>query len=181
VLPWLMGTRPFRALLAHERYSVAGLSRFIIVLFLLLMGLSNFYLIASVTTSAVIQQPDPLFRPVEERELADWLRANDGGRTAVILGDYQTGNYVAAHAGNPVVLGHWAETLDYDARVNEVAQFFAADTPDDWRRALLNRYNVVYVWHGPREQALGNFDPRQAAYLRPIHTQGNITLYQVDR
>lgn len=180
VLPWLMATRPFRALLSHERYSVAGLSRFVIVLFLLLMGLSNFYLIASVTTSAVIQQPDLLFRPVEEQELADWLREN-GGETAVLLGDYQTGNYVAAHAGNPVALGHWAETVDYDNKVAEVAHFFAADTPDEWRRALLDRYNVVYVWHGPREQALGDFDPRQAAYLRPIHTQGSITLYQVDR
>lgn len=180
-LPWLMGTRPFRALLSHDRYSVEGLSRFIIVLFLLGMGLSNFYLLASVTTSAVIQQPDPLFRPIEERALADWLRANGGGETAVILGDYQTGNYVAAHAGNPVVLGHWAETVDYDNKVAEVAHFFTADATDDWRQALLIRYNVAYVWHGPREQALGNFDPRQAAYLRPVHTQGNITLYQVDR
>jgi hypothetical protein len=178
-LPWLLGSRPFRALLTHDRYSPQGLSRFLSVLFLLVMSLSNLYLFASVATSAVIQQPDPLFRPADEALMVQWLREN-GAATAVLLGDYQTGNYVAGQTSNPVVLGHWAETIRYDEKVTEVARFYATTTDDAWRQSLLKQYNVHYVWHGPREKSLGDFDPAQAPYLRPIHTQGTITLYTVD-
>ncbi|MFO7679066.1 MAG: hypothetical protein R6X34_03365 [Chloroflexota bacterium] len=180
VLPWLMGTRPFRALLSHERYSVTGLSRFIIVLFLLMMGLSNLYLFTSVTTSAVIQQPDLLFRPEDELEAVAWLRAeNDrtAPETAVVLGEYQTGNLVAARAGNQVLVGHWAETIDYDNKLAEAAQFYDEQTGDAWRQALLKKYGIQYVWHGPREQALGTFQPETAVYLRPVYQNETITIY----
>ena len=179
-LPWLWQTRPFRALLTHDRYSELGLTRFFIALFLLVISLSNLYVFASVSTSAIIQQPDPLFRPEDEVTAVQWLRDN-GERTAVVLGDYQTGNYVAAHAGNQVVLGHWAETIDYEGKTAVVADFYDAATADSWRRDLLDRNAVGYVWHGPRERALGTFNPQDADYLRPVYTQGAITIYQVDK
>ncbi|MBK8985588.1 MAG: hypothetical protein IPM39_05840 [Chloroflexi bacterium] len=180
ILPWLWQTRPFRAILTHDRYSELGLTRFFIALFLLGISLSNLYVYASVSVSAVIQQPDLLFRPVDEVTAVQWLREH-GRRTAVVLADYQSGNYVAAHAGNQVVLGHWAETIDYEGKTAVVAQFYNADTPDSWRRELLQNEAIGYVWHGPREQALGTFDPQNADYLHPIHTQGAITIYQVDK
>ena len=178
VLPWLLGTRSLQGLLARPRYSTEKMSRFITALFILFMGLSNLYLFVSVTTSAVIQQPDPLFRPVDEVEAVAWLREN-GDTTAVLLGDYQTGNYVAAHAGNQVVIGHWAETINYDNKEAAVAKFFDVDALDDWRQELLEQYTVTYVWYGPREQALGEFDPETADYLQPFFTRETITIYQV--
>jgi len=45
---------------------------------------------------------------------------------------------------------------------------------------LLADWDVGYVWHGPREQALGGFDPETAVYLQPIHTENSITIYKVD-
>ncbi|MCZ7672654.1 MAG: hypothetical protein M5U34_38820 [Chloroflexi bacterium] len=66
VVPWFLSTRFVRRLLTNPRYTAVKLSRFITAVFLLIMSLSNLYLWASVSTSAVIQQPDPLFRPADE-------------------------------------------------------------------------------------------------------------------
>jgi hypothetical protein len=183
VVPWFMTTKPVQKLLTNERYTEVKLSRFITAVFLLFMALSNLYILASVSTSAVIQQPDPLFRTADEMDAVAWLRAENGETSpaAVLLGDYQTGNLVAARAGNQVVVGHWAETIRYEDKVTDVAQFYSSDTNDDWRKALLKQYDVAYVWHGPREQELGTFIPETAVYLQPVYKNDTITIYTVVR
>lgn len=180
VVPWFMATRPVQKLLTNPRYTEVKLSRFITAVFLLFMALSNLYILASVSTSAVIQQPDPLFRTTDEMAAIAWLRAENGSAPApVLLGEYQTGNLVAARAGNQVVAGHWAETIRYDEKIAEVAQFYAGETDDSWRQALLKQYNVRYVWHGPREQMIGTFKPETAVYLQPVYQNETITIYRV--
>jgi uncharacterized membrane protein len=97
----------------------------------------------------------------------------------VVLGAYATGNLVAARAGNYSFTGHWAETVDWLQKEADLQQFFAASTGDDWRHALLEEYGIRYLWVGPHEKALGEFDPSAAAYLRPIHREEEIILYEV--
>lgn len=177
-LPWLAGSRAWQALVTHPRYSTAGLSRLVVVLFLAFMSLSNVYVLASVSTSAVIQQPDPLFRPRAEIVATAWLRQN-GRESAVVLGEYETGNYVAAHAGQRVVIGHWAETFAYADKEEAVARFYDADTTHDWRRDFLAQHQVDYVWFGPREQTLGTFRPQTADYLQPVFSHESVTIYAV--
>lgn len=180
VVPWLLATRAVRRLLTNPRYTAVKLSRFITAVFLLIMALSNLYILASTSVSAVIQQPDPLFRTADEVAAVAWLRAENGMSPApVLLGDYQTGNLVAARAGNQVVVGHWAETIRYADKLAEVAQFYRGETADTWRQALLAQYNVAYVWHGPREQRLGSFSPETAVYLHPVYQNETITIYTV--
>ena len=179
VIPRLEKMRLWQALLARPRYESARLARFVTALFLLFMGLSNAYLLTSVSVSAVIQQPYPLFRPRAEIEAAAWLRQNVAG-TAVILADYQTGNYVAAHAGQRVILGHWAETMAYETKTAAVTRFFDAETEDVWRQALLNQYQIDYIWFGPRERRLGAYNPAVAPYLSPVYEGQEIVIYQVD-
>jgi hypothetical protein len=177
-IPWLERRRFWQNLLARPRYSGDSLARFITFLFLLFMSLSNVYLFASVSLSAVVQQPDPLFRPQAEIEAVQWLRENVV-ETAVVLGDLQTGSYIAAHAGQRVILGHWAETVDYEVKTAEVARFFDEETDDDWRWDLIQRYHVDYLWFGPREQVLGTFSPDKARYLSHIFSNDEVTIYQV--
>jgi hypothetical protein len=180
VVPWFMAARPVQKLLTNPRYTEVKLGRFITAVFLLFMALSNLYILASVSTSAVIQQPDPLFRTADEMKAVAWLRAENGtSPAAVLLGDYQTGNLVAARAGNQVVVGHWAETIRYEDKLAEVAQFYASETDNSWRQELLKQYDVAYVWYGPREQLLGTFTPETAVYLQPVYQNDTITIYSV--
>ncbi|MCA9966356.1 MAG: hypothetical protein KC423_19030, partial [Anaerolineales bacterium] len=61
-----------------------------------------------------------------------------------------------------------------------VRQFFAPQTTDGQRQALLQQYAVRYVWYGPREQALGTFNPASVPYLHPTYHNDTITLYVVE-
>ncbi|MCL4264193.1 MAG: hypothetical protein KJ069_13300 [Anaerolineae bacterium] len=177
LLPRLQRTRLWQRLVANPRYTTPKLNRFMVVLFLLFMSLSNIFLLADVSRIAALEQPDLFFRPADELAAVKWLQ--EQGDSAVILADYQTGNLVAAYTGHPVMLGHWAETADYEGKVTAVAQFFDPATPDAQRQALLNQFNVRTIWFGPREQALGDFQPDAAPYLIPVYQNNTITLYAV--
>jgi hypothetical protein len=178
LLPRWQNGRFWQKLITHPRYETAKLRRFVIMIFLLGMSLSNIYLWLDVTRIAALEQPDLFFRPAAEAEAIDWLRENVDD-TAVILGSYQTGNYVAAQAGQRVMLGHWAETVDFAGKETAVNQFFDGKTSDAWRQDMLVNFNVSYVWFGPREQALGDFDPETAVYLTKVYQNPTITIFYV--
>ncbi len=178
LLPRAQRTWTWIALTTRPRYTTQKLTRFILSFFLIFMSLSNLYLLADVTRVAAVERPYPLFRPANELDAVNWLREN-APPTAVVLGGYETGNYVAAQAGQRVVLGHWAETVNYPEKKTAVARFFAADASDTWRAGLLRRYAVNYVWYGPQEKELGRFNPATVPWLAPAYANDTIQIYQV--
>ncbi|MBI3912990.1 MAG: hypothetical protein HY327_02155 [Chloroflexi bacterium] len=181
ILPALARTRAFARLAALPRYSARGLERLLVFGFLVMMSLSNLYVLASTMFTAAIQQPYPLFRARAEIAAFDWLLRARVSSTPVILGAYETGNYIAARVGNRVVLGHWAETVEWDRKFEQVEQFFRGETDEAARRALIARYRVAYVFYGPRERELGAFDPARADYLEPAYSNAQVTIYRVKR
>ncbi len=178
LLPRMQRTWTWVALTTRPRYTTKKLTRFILIIFLLFMSLSNIYLLLDVTRVAALDQPDPLFRPIDELTAVTWLKENVP-TTAVLIGAYQTGNLVAAQAGQRVMLGHWAETIDYEAKETAVAQFYDSSTSDEWRQNLIEEYNIAYIWYGPREQELGNFDPATFANSTAVYSNDTITIYAI--
>ena len=67
--------------------------------------------------------------------------------------DETLGQYVPALSGKRAVLAHWAQTVDYYTKRDEVARFFDPDAPDALRTAVLQRYGVGYVLAGEDEAA----------------------------
>jgi len=69
----------------------------------------------------------------------------------------------------------------------EVRQFYDPSTTDAWRQALLDRYNVAYVWYGPHERALSSGDTdladalARAPYLRVAYDREGYLVYEVLR
>jgi uncharacterized membrane protein len=57
------------------------------------------------------------------------------------------------------------------------AFYSASDTFD--RPKFLARYTIAYVLHGPRERAIGGFDPAAAPYLEPGFRRGDVVVYRV--
>jgi hypothetical protein len=178
LLPRLVETRIYQRIVAHPRYDNAGLQRLIITFIIAFMALSNLYILADTSLTTAIRQPYPFFRQKSELEVMEWIRDNTD-RSAVVLSAYETGNYVAAHAGNRVVLGHWAETVDWDAKYEQTARFYSASTDDAMRIELLERYDVDYVWYGPMERDLGEFDPISVSYLIPVFDKADTSLLKV--
>ena len=180
ILPRLAASRWFRWLAARPGYSPAGLQRFLLFQLLLFMALSNVYVITSMFITATAQQPDLLFRPEAEQMAVDWLRHNTG-REQIILAAYQSGNYIAAQTANPVFIGHWAETMAFSQKQQEINQFFSNQVDNNWRQAFFHRYNIGYLWYGPCEQQLGAFIPEQLPNLTPVFSYATITIYANNR
>ena len=73
------------------------------------------------------------------------------------------------------------KTLIYAEKQPSVARFFAIDTPDCERLALLEQWQVAYVFYGPDERSLGDWDPATVSWLEPVFGQGDVAVYRVKR
>jgi hypothetical protein len=138
---------------------------------------SNLYLTTGHTLAAVARDTR-LFWPAEVLAGIDWLGAHTEPEDTV-LSSYQVGNLIPARIGHRVVLGHRMETVRCEEKEAAVARFFAADTPDQERVALLERYGVSHLFYGPYEQALGSFDPEASDYLVKVFARNGVRVYAV--
>jgi hypothetical protein len=73
-----------------------------------------------------------------------WLR-QEGDSGAVVLTSTRLGLYVPAWAGQPVVYGHPFETVDAEARKEQVEAFWAGEMEAGKRRVFLQENQVEYV------------------------------------
>ena len=78
-----------------------------------------------------------------------------------------------------MVLGLGTETVGVERKRYEMRRFFDAAASDAWRQDLLARYGVAYVLVGPRERALGGFDPARAPYLYRAYEDRGYAIYRV--
>jgi len=142
-----------------------------------LTAMSNLYLTAGLTLAAATRAP-ALFWPVDVLAGVDWLGENSAWDETVLAG-FETGNLIPARIGHRVVLGHWMETVDYAGKQEAVVHFFAADTSDEERLALLEEWRVNWIFYGPEEWSLGAFAPEAASWLVPAFRRGEVTVYRV--
>lgn len=120
----------------------------------------------------------PYYLGQSELAALDWLARNTPA-DSVVLSSLTIGEYLPALTGRPAFLAHWAQTVDYYAKADQVAEFFDAAISDDRRQAILLRAGVDYVFYGPEERALGRYQPAGAAFLRPVYSSPQVTVYQL--
>lgn len=148
-------------------------------LLLALAAMSNVYMVIGYSVTAA-SRSEAMFHASGLVEALGWLGDNSEWDDTVLASE-SAGSLVAAQIGHRVVLGHWAETVDYDNRRNDVAAFFNGRTPDAERIEMLRRLGVCFVLHSDDERALGDFDPAQVEYLRLVYDGGAVAVYQVAR
>jgi len=119
----------------------------------------------------------PLFRERAETEAFLFLQAN-ASPDEMVLSVYRTGNALPAWAPVHVVLGHPAETLNYQETARDVHRFYSASTRSAWRWGMLERYHVDYVFWGPAERELGNWNPEGATCLERIYDSQGYGIYR---
>ncbi|HZQ05890.1 MAG TPA: hypothetical protein VFD70_04875 [Anaerolineae bacterium] len=178
VLPRVRQARWFQALANHPGYSVEGLQRLLIVVLLLVASVSSVYQWLSAVALTTIVQPYPLFRPRGQVQAMDWLRTH-APSDAVVLGSYLTGSYLPLRSGTRTYIGHVYETIHFQAKQQQVDQFFAAETNDTKRIEFLRANHIAYLFYGRTEREAGGFNPSRAAYLKPTFQNEQATIYQV--
>ena len=131
-------------------------------------------------TRYVVQRPDDslVYAHADERGAVAWLRAH-ATLDDVVLSFFYTGNWLPARAPVRSFLGHWSLTPQVARRLDDVTHFFDAATEDAERIALLASFGVDYVYVGPDERSLGDFDPSDAFYLMLVYDSPSVQLYRV--
>lgn len=177
VLPAVTRSGLTRSLTRFKRYTPSKLRRFVTTAIILLTIPSNLLLVATSLIQVSHLLP-PIFHEGLELEAMDWLAAHTRP-SDIVLSSYQVGNYIPARAGNRVFLGHGPETIHTEEKENIVRQFFQAQTSDAHRKEILRRYNIAYLFYGPAERALGDFQPATSPYLEEAFTNGRYAIYEV--
>jgi hypothetical protein len=125
-------------------------------------------------------RPFPSFRDVGEIAALDWLavRAQPGD---VILTAYDTGAYLPARVHARVLAGHDLEAVQAEEKKARIDRFFDPATEEAWRKQFLTTYRVAYVFWGPAERHLGDFDPDTMGGLSQVYRVEEYSLFTVER
>jgi hypothetical protein len=126
----------------------------------------------------VSQPSQPAYEPAAQvaafQDLAARASVSD-----VVLSAYTTGNALPAWAPVRVVLGLGTLTAHSDALKLAVPRFFKGETGTAERQALISEQHVRYVFWGPEERSLGDWDPNTAAYLQPVYGRDGYMIFEV--
>jgi hypothetical protein len=160
------------------RYSTRKLERGLITLLIVLL-MPTYLIMLGWHVGTLVTRWPTLYQAASLTAATDWLAQHASYADGVLLA-YNTGTIVPARAPVRVMLGHPSETIAVDDRIAEVQRFFDPTTSDDWRRALMSRLDLNYVWYGPEERALGAYDPAQSPFLRQVFSAGDVQLYRVE-
>ena len=127
---------------------------------------------------AARQPTQPAFREVAQVQVFEYLQSKaEAG--AVVLGAFDTSNALPAWAPVRVLVGHGPESIHKSELEQQIAAFYRSQTADDQRRELIERFDIDYVFWGPAERDLGDWQPSSASYLGLVQQQGDYTLYRV--
>jgi hypothetical protein len=120
----------------------------------------------------------PLFRPIDEVILFEYLQkqANPG---QVVLSAYETGNPLPAWAPVQVVVGHGPESADLELLLLQVQEVYSSNMSDSQRLGWMSSIGIDYVFWGPAEKELGDWDPQTAGFLHLIQQSGDYSLFEV--
>jgi len=120
----------------------------------------------------------PYYLHRDEVAALDWLRQNTSP-DEVVLSSLTVGQYVPALSGNTAFLAHWAQTVGFYDKQKRAARFFDAAADDAERAATVRAFGVDYVFHGPAERALGDYDPATTPWLSRTFSLPNVEIYTV--
>jgi hypothetical protein len=129
---------------------------------------------------AGLAQPGyPLFRPHGELAAFDFLSGHST-RGASVLASYDTSTVLPSHVPLRVAIGHGPESLGLVELRPRIEAFFMKETPDSVREALLREMDFQYVFWGPFEKELGDWNPGLAGYLKPVYQAGDYQIFLVE-
>ncbi len=174
LLPRLRGSSLLHRLARYSPHPEITLRNVFIILAVpssLMVSLLGFKILAT-------EHHFPYFLPNEEVAAVAWLGERVDFQD-VVLSSYGIGNYIPAHTDSRVFLGYRFETLDWEKKRDLLIEFYDAETEDEFRRKLLSEHGITYVYYGPEEKSLGDFDPSGVSYLSLLYARSGVKIYRV--
>ncbi|MGQ9456282.1 MAG: hypothetical protein ACUVRS_00875 [Armatimonadota bacterium] len=106
-----------------------------------------------------------------------WL-AQNGAWQDTVFAPPTFALFVPALGRHRVYYGHWSETPDYPGKISEWIAFADEYASQDLRIAILRRTRACYFVSTPE----ANFEPegRLARMMRPVFSEGNVVIYELN-
>jgi hypothetical protein len=120
----------------------------------------------------------PFYVTRDDAAALAWLESN-AGADDVVLSSLTIGQFVPAWTGANAFLAHWADTLDFFGKSDDVKRFYAQGTPVTQRMELLHRYGVDYIYLGDPERALGSYDPGGSRAFPLVYQNSSVQIFSV--
>jgi len=143
-----------------------------------LAALTNLYLLAWRFVD-LGRHDYPYFLHREEVAALQWLDEHTNP-AAVVLSSYTIGHFIPSISGNKAFLAHWAQTIDFYEKRDRTTHFFSSRAAHEERLATTRKFNVDYIFYGPLENRLGNFNPAGTPWLTPAFSSPQVTIYRVE-
>ncbi len=128
------------------------------------------------------------FHPGEAGAI-EWLDARTG-RPHIVSAPgkpYAWGSPASSLTGVPTVVGWYQERAyrgdgPYEARKHDVELIFAPETAGETRARKLERYDVRYIYYGPRErERYGRTSFEQFPGVHHVYRTGSVTIFRVNQ
>jgi hypothetical protein len=116
--------------------------------------------------------------PVALVEAYEWFDEHAEAREPVMASE-TSGNRIPRYSLATVFCGYAYSTVDVATKRRLVSGFYGDAQDDAARRALVARFGIRFVFHGPHERALGGWDPASVPWLRAVHGNDSVTIYEV--
>jgi hypothetical protein len=152
-------------------------TRWVVVVFVIAVLPTNLYLWAWRFVD-LSRHDYPFYLHRDDAAALDWLRDNTPPDD-VVLCSLTVGQYVPAVSGNTAFLAHWAQTVDFYDKNERVARFFDAEVDDAERLETVQAFGIDYVFYGPAEQALGEYDPVTSPLFKLVFSTSQVQVYRV--
>ena len=106
-----------------------------------------------------------------------WLSFQDPEQ--VVLAADTTSKFIPGFSNQRVYLAHGIETLFFTAKEKELHYFYGSNNDDSNKLRFLKKAGIDYVLYSSYEKELGDFNPQEKDYLKPVFIAGEVSLYQV--
>lgn len=163
------------ALVSFERIQSSTFQR---LRWLLILSIPSSMILVFGASQQVIKPDIPIFRPNAEVEAFNYFQQTVEVDD-VLLAAYNTANAAPAWAALYVVIGHGPESVGLAELRPRVEDFYQQRTSDADRFALIEEFGIDYIFWGPHERALGDWNPEDAQNLEILYNQDEITIYRV--
>ena len=175
VLPWLRGCASgsrLRRWLTEQR-----LTRAAPALLLLAVSVTNLYLLAWRVID-MSRHDYPFYLHRDEVLAFHWLEEHTPA-DEVVLSSFVVGHFIPGLTGDRAFLGSAVMTLEFNDKREMVATFFDSATSDGERQAFIRENGIRYVFYGPAEQALGDYDPGKSPLFVKVFSSPHACVYAV--
>jgi hypothetical protein len=156
-------------------------TRIIFVLLFLGVCCTPIFQVSGMIANAYLRTPfDFVHFSQEEKGAIEYLRAN-ANCDDITLASYDTGNYLPAYVCLKSFVGHWSLTPFYAERLSDATEFYDPNSPDSQRVALIDQYNIRYIYLREAEGYQGNDFLDRVGYLKLVYRNSKISIYETQR